>query len=632
MRNNTCLYTEKKSNTVRHACSMLAALIMAMVMMISMTAAVFADAEGSDNNLHQSQGLEGGAYEVTRLEMKASVGKDHSYDVTEEITVNIPQTLHQIEFAIPSGSFRMRGLTVDGAAFTSNISSSGSSVRITDQQALSTGVHTYTIRYKILEFADRNTEKDIFYFNVLLPEWKQPIGEMHALITFPDDFPVNDIQHYAGQFGAEDTENRLTYKTEKSSGSFSVSGKRIPENYGLSLKAELPDGYWEGALDGVWAIFAMILVMGAAVLVMLVLWIIGGRDPRIKRRPQTKPIEGVSPVELGYVFNNSFDGRDLVRMIIYFAIRGYLKISEYEPKRYRLIRKNDPEGEEKLLRNAYGILFEDVYRGRALDMDDLGDRLYRIENAIRDDVAAGFSSRDTQAYTPLSRAFRAVCIILTGVSAAVANGLKYSYQYVDVNYAESVLIGAAIMAMTALLCIAVDRRDSSSGETGRTMEIVSGAILAGMIIYFAISIVGTTGHILAGIIAAGLCAAEVFLAVIMRARGKGNAVLMMKLRQLRRFIAHPTPKELLENYLADPGYYYDMLIYALTFGSEESWAISFITLDVPEPEWYSDDIEGHAFSNLRETPTTVDYARDIRSFVRTIEGAYEDMQRRKHRR
>ena len=632
MRNNAYIYTEKNKNTVRHAYSMLAVLIMAAVLMISMTAAVFADAEGSENNLHQNQGLEGGAYEVTNLEMKAAVGKDHSYDVTEEITVNIPQTLHQIEFAIPSGSFRMRGLTVDGAAFTSNISSSGSSVKIVDQQALATGVHTYTIKYKILEFADRNSAKDIFYFNVLLPEWKQPIGEMHALITFPADFPVADIQHYAGQFGAEDTENRLTYTIEESSGSFSVSGKRIPENYGLSLKAELPDGYWEGALDGVWAIFAMILVMGAAVLVMLVLWIIGGRDPRIKRRPQTKPIEGVSPVELGYVFNNSFDGRDLVRMIIYFAIRGYLKISEYEPKRYRLIRKNDPDGEEKLLRNAYSILFEDVYKGRALEMDDLGERLYRIENAIRDDVAAGFSSRDTQAYTPLSRAFRAVCIILTGISVAVANGLRYSYQYVDVNYVESVLVGFAVMVMTTLLCIAVDRRDSSSGETGRTMEIVTGALLAAMIIYFAISIVSSTGHILAGIIAAGLCTAEVFLAVIMRARGKGNSVLMMKLRQLRRFIAHPTPKELLENYLADPGYYYDMMIYALTFGSEESWAISFLTLDVPEPEWYSDEIEGHAFSNLRETPTTVDYARDIRSFVRIIEGAYEDMQRRKHRR
>ena len=53
---------------------------------------------------------------------------------------------------------------------------------------------------------------------------------------------------------------------------------------------------------------------------------------------------------------------------------------------------------------------------------------------------------------------------------------------------------------------------------------------------------------------------------------------------------------------------------------------------MPEPEWYSDDIEGHAFSNLRETPTTVDYARDIRSFVRTVEGAYDEMLRRMHRR
>ena len=75
-----------------------------------------------------------------------------------------------------------------------------------------------------------------------------------------------------------------------------------------------------------------------------------------------------------------------------------------------------------------------------------------------------------------------------------------------------------------------------------------------------------------------------------------------------------------------------MLIYALTFGGEESWAISFLTLDVPAPEWYVDNIEGHAFSNLREEPTTVDYARDIRTFVRTVEGAYEEMQRRARRR
>jgi hypothetical protein len=74
-----------------------------------------------------------------------------------------------------------------------------------------------------------------------------------------------------------------------------------------------------------------------------------------------------------------------------------------------------------------------------------------------------------------------------------------------------------------------------------------------------------------------------------------------------------------------------MMPYALSFGAEESWAISFLTLDVPDPDWYSDDIEGHAFSNIREELTTIDYARDIRSFMRTIENAYNDMNRRSAR-
>ena len=630
MKKDYYIYTTNYNRKSRRKA--LAAVLLAAVMVLAAAAFVHADGEGSESNLRQSSGLEGGAYEVTNFEMNAVVSKEHTYDVEENITVNIPQTLQQIEFAIPSGNFRMRGLSVEGTAYTSDITSSGSSVIIVDPQALTTGEHTYTIRYRILEFADRNTARDIFYFNVLLPEWKQPIADYSATVSFPDDFPFDDLQYYAGQFGVQDTENRLSFDADEDSHTVTVTGRLIPENFGITLKEELPDGYWFGALDGVWAVFAMILVMGSAVLVMLIMWIIGGRDPRIKRVPQTRPIEGVSPVELGYVFDNHFGGRDLVRMIIYFAIRGYLRISEYEPKRYRLYRLNDPDGEEKLLRNAYGILFEDVYKGRSIDMDDIGERLLRIENTIRDDVAAGFSSKDNQSFTPLSRAFRTVCIILIGVAAASANALKYSYQYVSINFVESVIIGLIISTLTALLCAAIDRRDSTSGDTGRTSVAVISAILAGVIIYFGFGLISSTGHILAGVISALLCGAAAFIAVIMRARGKGNSVLIMRLRQLRRFISHPTPKEVLENYLADPGYYYDMMIYALTFGAEESWAISFLTLDVPEPEWYTDDIEGHAFTNLREKPTTVDYARDIRSFVRILEGAYEDMQRRRHRR
>jgi ATP-binding cassette subfamily B protein len=93
------------------------------------------------------------------------------------------------------------------------------------------------------------------------------------------------------------------------------------------------------------------------------------------------------------------------------------------------------------MRNAYNILFEDVYKGRSVDMDQIGERLVRIMNSIRDDVAAGYASKEMLAYTPLSRGFRYAGIILISIGVVVTNALKYSYQYLPVNYAESILLG-----------------------------------------------------------------------------------------------------------------------------------------------------------------------------------------------
>lgn len=614
----------RKNITVIRMAAAAAAILIALLMVVGFSLPSSALASNPSTG-----GVAGGAYEVTNYNMNTTVGKDHSYDVELNVTVNIPDALRKIEFAIPSGSFRLRGVEVRDVTSTLRTSSEGSYIVIEDPQALTVGIHEYKIRYKILEFEDRSGTRDVLYYNVLLPQWKQPIASMTANVAFPEDFPWDDLKFYSGQFGVQDSDNRVSFSPDEAAHTVIIEGEHIPENYGVTLKAELPDGYWEGALNGIWAVFAMILVMGSLVLVLLVMWIIGGRDPRIRRIRQTRPVEGISPVELGYAFNEEFSVRDLVRLIIYFGMKGYLRISEYEPKRYRLYRLKDPEGEEKLIRNAYSVLFENIYRNRALDMDDLGERLQRIENTIRDDVAAGFASTEMQAYTPLSRAFRMAGLVLFGIGIAVTNGLKYSYQYISINYVESILFGCAAAILAAALCTAVDRRESSSGEIGKTMEFIAGIALSAVIIYMSADIIRDTGHIIGGVIILILAGVSVFLIVIMRARGKGNAILMMKFRELRKFIYHPTPKELLENYLADTDYYYDMLLYALTFGAEESWAISFLTLDVPDPAWYTDDTEGQAFSNLREESTTVDYARDIRSFVRTVEGAYEEMQRRR---
>ena len=89
----------------------LAAVLMICAQMSPVSAAI--EEQPADKASESTGGVTGGAYEVTRFEQNTSVGKDHTFDVEEKITVNIPDTLKQIEFAIPSGSFRLRGLEAE---------------------------------------------------------------------------------------------------------------------------------------------------------------------------------------------------------------------------------------------------------------------------------------------------------------------------------------------------------------------------------------------------------------------------------------------------------------------------------------------------------------------------------------
>ena len=591
------------------------------VFVVPFAATVLADPGDLESEIASgAAGVQTEAFEVTGYDLTAAVGKDHTYTVEEKISVNIPDQLQRVEFAIPSGNFRIGEIEVENALYEAKTASEASTVVISDPEKLTKGAHVYTVKYKIREYRDHDSSKDMFYFDVLLPEWRQPIGKVSIEASFPDDFPFDDMQCYAGQFGVQDVNNKISFEADEAAHTVSVTGEMIPENFGITLKAQLPDGYWEKTLDGSWSITAITLVMTGLTLILLILWIIGGRDPKVNRKEiVTRPVEGLTPVEIGYIFNSEVRTRDVLNLILQFAQKGYLTISEYEPKRFRLIRGKEPVDEERMYRNAYKILFEDVYMNRPLSMSKIGPRIEKIRAAITDDVAAGFTTSESSPFTPLSRAFRAAGAALLGVGLGLSTMFSYYYDYKTPNYVEGLLVAAAGASAALLFCKAIDDRDSSSTESGRYAELLGGMIFVLPVLYTSYRVVANTGKPYAAIpmiIAAGI--AE-FLIVIMRARGKENAVIVNKVRRLRHFISHPTPKEVLENHLADSNYYYDMMLYALAFGSEEAWAISFLTLDVPEPEWYSDDIEGHAFSNLRVTPTTIDYARDLRSFIRTFD-------------
>lgn len=606
-------------------CSGLITIVMMTVMMMGAVANVSADTVANDASLSATipSGIENGAYEVAEYDFDAVVDKTHAYQITEKISVNIPDDLQRIQFTLPNGNFRISGLRVNDEKYKVRKVGKDGMVVITDEDQLTKGQHTFEICYNLREYADRNPSRDMLYFDVLLPSWLQPITSVNIRVQFPQDFPWDDMQYYAGQFGVQNVDTKLDYVADRDTRSVTIIGDRLPENFGIALKAELPDGYWEGMLDGSWATRFMVLLTAAVAAVLLILWLIGGRDPKLAKIQQIHPVEGVTPVEMGYIFIGRVRVRDIIAMIIDLAIKGYLTISEYAPKKYRLIRKKDPTGEAKFIRNAYDMIFEDVPQERWIEMDALVHRLRRIKKTISEDIAAGFSNKEMLAYTPLSRTFRIAGAVIISIAVALTSSLRYAYVYADPNYIEGIILGLIAGISLTMVCRQFDRYYYAE-RRDFTIRLIAYILLYTVVpIYIAVQTILLTGQWLAAILSALLLLVGALLVVLMRARAKGNAALANRFMQLRHFIYHPTPKEIAQNTFSDINYYYEIVPYAMLFNGLESWAITFMSLDVPRPAWYSDDTEGSAITNLRmETATVLDYARDIKTFARTIEDAY----------
>ncbi len=589
---------------------------------------VLCPAAGNVENVSAADNM---AYELVSYNVLANVYQNHSYKVQETIKVNIPERLDKLEFALPSGNFQVTDIKVQNVKNTVQKTEGRRSLTITDPKALKKGNHTYRVNFTIKEFAERNDEYDMFYYDALLPEWRVPIGNVEIKVFFPDDFPWDDMQYYGGQFGIAGESAKLNYKASEADKTVIITGERIPENYSVTLKAQLPDDYWKGALDNTWAGYAIAGILLAVVIISFVLWLIGGRDPKYKKSVERKPIEGVAPSDITYIYEGKVKIRDIVALILYMATKGYIRISEYEPKKYRFFRNEDPKNEERYIRSAYNTLFEGIYENRSIDMDDLGTRLRQVVHNARYDIEAGYADEAMAASTSLSRYFRLICILLISLAVGSIPVLTAVYQYIDISLTQPIIFAVLTAASLMLICAReVTKYDIDNQHYYISMGIyvLIYAAVVGSPIYIFVEV---SGMILVGLAAFALAVLAMFFCVIMTARGKGNAELVMKLNQLRKFIYRAKWTDVEPLYKEDPDYYYEMFPYAFVFSGLETWAKTFRWLNVPEPKWYSDDIEGHADRNLNRKLSSIDYARFIKAFTRTMEDSYNAMIRHNRR-
>ncbi len=296
------------------------------------------------------------------------------------------------------------------------------------------GRHRYTIEYETSRQLFQRPGEDELYWNVTGDAWAFRIDRASATVLLPAGAAVRQAAAYTGPTGAQGTDYEMLSQT---AGRLSLRTTRaLAPGEGLTLAVSWPAG--SVARPGGWQQLrhwgtdnAGVAIGGVLLLVLLgyfgAAWLRVGRDPdKGTIVPLFEPPDGLSPVAVGYIWNNGFtggfgEGRALSVALTSLATKRLITLGDegggqFSAWKRRPRRETLPPGE----RAVYGALF-----GAGDDGITFGaERSKRMQNA-RDGLMQAFGVEYGRAYFLGNRglwsvgALLALGIVLVALTADV---------------------------------------------------------------------------------------------------------------------------------------------------------------------------------------------------------------------
>lgn len=162
---------------------------------------------------------------------------------------------------------------------------------------------------------------------------------------------------------------------------------------------------------------------------MLILWLIFGRDKPVVKVVQYYPPEDITPTEAGFLIDNKLHNRDLLALIYYWGANGNLTITEIKTKRgksdYRLKKLKDLPG---TARKYEKTMFNALFLGRkSVTLSKLKNQYWIYMRQARVQVNA--HAKQKKFFVPGTRGFgqilRVIGVILMGFGL-----LMVGYNYI----------------------------------------------------------------------------------------------------------------------------------------------------------------------------------------------------------
>lgn len=548
-------------------------------------------------------------YDTKGYDVEMNVSEDNVLSITETMDVDFHTESHGIYRYIPyrgditfeyggevyNEQYLSKIKDIDVPGFDTDVSTENNSVliRIGSEDKTVIGPVTYKMSYRAVVFDDRNEKLDQVYWGLLPTDTPTATEKATFKITMPKEFDASKVAFIAGRYGVADS-HAVDFRVEGRT-IYGETNRKLLAGEGVTLRIELPEGYFVGVANHDWMKTVMWVLIFLAPLVTLILWLIFGRDKKIVQTVEFYPPEGVPSAEVGYILDDASDDRDVISMVLYFADKGYLQIHEEQKERFRLVKLRELPADAKSYEQT---MFRGLFKsGDSVYLDELKGDFYETFTAVRELLAGEFTdNKGRKIYTKGSKTARVfgLLLMLNPLLAMTILGTGYQYQNMGISLAAIPMTLAAFCGYFWMI-VTYDKRDQMKASSKVGSRI--GALLltaAGLLSFL---VFGAFMNLMLPAVCAVAASVVCFVfTMLMKQRTPFSIDMMGKILGFKEFIRTAELDRLKLLVEETPEYFYHILPYAYVFGLTDKWVKNFEGIAIPQPGWYYSGYNGNMFT------------------------------------
>jgi len=529
-------------------------------------------------------------YTTESFNVEVEIDENFVFHITEIINVDFTEEKHGIYRYITkeNSAYLIENIRVKDHEYET-YDEDTFYIQIGDPDVLVSGKQQYTISYDIVGLKDKDGKKDTVYLDVLPTGWETAIRSSNIVVNFPKTFDVNTFKVVTGIYGTNVKDDLVEYNFSDDGLMLTMTVNNLEQGQGVTIFAELPEGYWINPKSLDWLMYAIILLFAAGILGSAFYWYKYGRDKKVIRTVEFYPPDNMTPAEVGYVVKGSSTDEQISSMIIYFAEKNYLIIRENEKRQFQLIKniKKLPEEEKIYARMLFNGIFKKSDEVYLNELPEGMDKIYekaqlQLDKVFEKQGNALFTEKSKKAqiyFLMYHTAMGVVPCILTCLIGINAIGLGLS--------TILLLGGSALFGIGAFVDIYDNWNIGGLGTRVKDIILTIGALGVNYFLNFITyyenfhSILFCIAFVVLSLVFAGFI-------TVMQSRTTASHKLLERTLGFRDFIETAELNKLRTLSTENPKYFYNIMPYAYVLGLSDQWIEHFMNqIPVSKPDWYS---------------------------------------------